>query len=86
MQKIETFEEVKFSLKHFEFVTTNGKDVFYYKDGFVTHKFNGNIIKIKYDEFVELYKDETFFYLEEEQETVDLKKDEEYYGRIQRHN
>lgn len=86
MQRIESFEEVKFYLKHKEIITSTGKDVFYYKDDYVTHKFNGNVVRIKYPEFIDLYKDTNFYLREEEQETVDLKKDEEYYGRIQRSN
>ena len=86
MQRIESFEEVKFYLKHKEIITSTGKDAFYYKDDYVTHKFNGNVVRIKYSEFIDLYKDTNFYLREEEQEAVDLKKDEEYYGRIQRSN
>ena len=86
MQKIDSFEEVKFYLKHKEIVTTNGSDSFYLKDDYITHKFNGNTFRIKYDVFIDLYKDTNFYLREEEQETVDNKKDEEYYGRIQRKN
>lgn len=86
MQKIDSFEEVKFYLQHKEVITANGSDSFYLKDGYITHKFNGNTFKIKYDVFLDLYHDSTFYLREEEQETVDNKKDEEYYGRIQKHN
>lgn len=86
MQKIDSFEEVKFTLKHYEIVTITGKDSFYYRDGYVVHKFDGNIFRVKFDVFCDLYKDTTFYYPEEEQETVDPGKDEEYYGRIQKHN
>lgn len=86
MQRIETFEEVKNYLKHHEVITTNNKDSFYLKDDIVIHKFNGNAFKIKFTEFCDLYKDTLFYIREDEQETVDLKKDEEYYGRIQKHN
>lgn len=86
MEKINSFEETKYYLKHYEIITSNGKDTFYYKDDYIVHKFDGNIIKIKYNDFVDLYKDTVFYLREEEQETVDLNKDIEYYGRIQKHN
>lgn len=86
MQRIESFEEVKLYLKHKEVITSNGSDTFYLKGDYVTHKFNGSVVRIKYEEFIELYKDSVFYIREEEQETVDLKKDEEYYGRIQKSN
>lgn len=86
MQKIDSFEEVKFYLTHNQVVTTTGEDSFFLKDGFITHKFEGNTFKVEYKVFIELYRDSTFYIPEEEQETVDLQKDEEYYGRIQKHN
>lgn len=86
MEKIQTFEEVKYYLKKYEIVTSDSKDVFYYKDGYVIRKFNGSIFKLKFEEFVDLYSETNFYLLEENQETVDLEKDKEYYGRIQRHN
>lgn len=86
MEKIQTFEEVKYYLKNYEIVTSDSKDVFYYKDGYVIRKFNGSIFKLKFEEFVDLYSETNFYLLEENQETVDLEKDKEYYGRIQRHN
>lgn len=86
MDKLNNFEEVKQALKKHSSLTTKGKDVFYLKDGYVIHKFNGNTFKLKYEDFKDLYKDTTFYYPIIEQEIVDLKKDEEYYGRIQKKN
>lgn len=86
MEKIESFEEVKLYLKEKAVLTTNGSDSFYLKDKIVTRKFNGNTFKIKYEDFVSLYKNTPFYLIEIPQDTVDPKKDEEYYGRIQRYN
>lgn len=86
MEKVNSFSEVIQALKENIALTTKGKDSFYLKDGFVTYKFSGNTFRITLDEFVELYKDTVFYYRESEQETVDLTKDEEYYGRIQKRN
>lgn len=86
MEKVNSFNEVIQNLKDHVTLTTKGKDTFYLKDGFVTCKFNGSTFRITLDEFLELYKDTIFYYLENEQESVDLKKDEEYYARIQKRN
>ena len=86
MRKLESFEEVKLYLKHHEVITSTGNDSFYLRDGFVTHKFSGNIFRIKFEEFCELYRDNVFYIREDEQDSVDSLKDEEYYGRIQKHN
>lgn len=86
MDKIKTFEETLFYLKHHQVLTSTSKDAFFLKGESIIHKFNSNIVTIKYDDFIDLYKDTDFYIPDSEEETVDLKKDEEYYGRIQRHN
>lgn len=86
MDKLLNFEEVKNALKEHLTITSNGKDVFYLKNETVVRKFDGNMYRLKLEEFESLYKDVTFYYPDIIQESVDLSKDEEYYGRIQKHN
>ena len=86
VEKINTFEEVKYALKSREIITSNGSDTFYLKDGIVTRKFNGSSYSLKVEDFLELYKDVTFYKMPEIQNTVDEEKDIEYYGRIQKMN
>ena len=86
MDKVNSFNEVIMSLKDHESLSTNGNDLFYMKGDLITHKFNGNIYRLTFDDFIDLYKDTTFYYKESEQDVVDPKKDEEYYSRIQKKN
>ena len=86
MEKIESFEEVKYALKCREVITSNGIDSFYLREGIVTRKFNGNSYKMKASDFIDLYKETTFYRMPEIQNTIDEEKDIEYYGRIQKMN
>ena len=47
MEKIASFEEVLLYLKDKAVISTNGKNMFYLKDGIIIHKFNGNSLSIK---------------------------------------
>lgn len=86
MEKLETFEEVKYALKCGEVITSNGLDNFYLRNKLVTRKFNGNSYRMTTKDFIDLYKDTTFYKLPMPQDTVDEKKDIEYYERIQKMN
>lgn len=86
MEKIENFNEVKYALKSKEVITSNGIDVFYLKDNYVTRIYKGSSYKMTLKDFDELYKDTTFYELPENLNTVDENKDIEYYGRIQKRN
>lgn len=84
MEKIETFAEVIMYLKDGEFITANGRDTFYLKNNLITHKFNGNSIKISYDDFLELYRDKDFYLKEENKVEIDQDKDKDYYERYRK--
>ena len=86
MEKIETFQEVKYALKSREVITSNGVDNFFFKDDHVTRVFKGSSYKMSLKDFIELYKDTTFYRLPASLNVIDENKDIEYYGRIQRKN
>lgn len=86
MEKLETFDEVKYALKCGEVITSNGLDKFYLKGKLVTRKFNGSSYRMNTKDFIDLYKDTVFYKLPIPQDVVDEKKDIEYYGRIQKMN
>ena len=79
MEKIASFEEVLLYLKDKAVISTNGKNMFYLKDGNIIHKFNGNSISIKKEDFIALYKDEEFYLLDDDGAYIDEQKDEAYY-------
>lgn len=79
MEKIQSFEETLIYLKDKAVLTTNGRDMFYLKNGNIVYKFNGNSLSIKKEDFVTLYKDEDFYLLEDNNVYIDEAKDEAYY-------
>lgn len=84
MEKVETFAEVLLALKDGEFITSNGNDTFYLKNGIITHKFKGNSIKMSFDDFVGLYKEKDFYLKEESKVEIDQDKDKDYYERYRK--
>lgn len=78
MQKLENIKEAVAYLKEGELVTANGKDQFVMKNKKIYHYKNGSHYGLDVNDFIELFKNETF-YLYEEPVEIDDKKDEEYY-------
>ena len=70
MEKINSFDEVLLYLKDKAIITTDGKNMFYLKDGKVIHKFKGNSLSLK---------KEDFFLIEDNSVYIDDNKDEDYY-------
>lgn len=81
MEKINTFEEVIYYLKQNVIVTSNGKDTFYYANNKITHKFSGSSYHIDLNTFVDLYKDKTFYLIEDNSTYIDEEKDKDYYEK-----
>ena len=79
MEKINSFSEVIIHLKEKEILTTKNKDFFVYKKEKVFRYFNGSCFAISIEDFIELYKKETFFIYEESGTFIDNDKDEAYY-------
>ena len=79
MEKINSFDEVLLYLKEKAIITTDGKNMFYLKDGKVIHKFKGNSLSLKKEDFISLYSDEEFFLIEDNSVYIDDNKDEDYY-------
>ena len=52
---------------------------FYLSNGYVVNKFNGSSVKMKKEDFIELYRDETFYLKEDNSIFIDDEKDEDYY-------
>lgn len=86
MDKIKSVEELKLYLKENAIITSDDNDSFYYKDGKVIHKFNGNSYCLDFEDFIDLFKEKSFYLKKEPQDVVDEEKDLEYYGRIQKSN
>lgn len=78
MQRLNDILEAASYLKQGDIVTCNGKDQFVYKNKKVYHYGNGSHFILDLKEFVDLYKNNSF-YLYEEPFEIDDKKDEEYY-------
>ena len=79
MEKIDSFEETLMYLKDKAVITSDGRNLFYLSNGHVVNKFNGNSVKMKKEDFIELYKDETFYLKEDNSIFIDDEKDEDYY-------
>lgn len=79
MEKINSFDEVLLYLKDKAIITTDGKNMFYLKGGKVIHKFKGNFLSLKKEDFISLYSDEEFFLIEDNSVYIDDNKDEDYY-------
>ncbi len=78
MQKLNDVKEVLSYLNEGDIVTSSGKDQFILKNKIIYHYGEGSHFKLSISDFVDLYKNTTF-YLYEEPFEVDEKKDEEYY-------
>ena len=79
MEKIDSFEETLMYLKDKAVITSDGRNLFYLYNGYVVNKFNGSSVKMKKEDFIELYRDETFYLKEDNSIFIDDEKDEDYY-------
>ena len=79
MEKIDSFEETLMYLKDKAVITSDGHNLFYLSNGYVVNKFNGSSVKMKKEDFIELYRDETFYLKEDNSIFIDDEKDEDYY-------
>ena len=77
MQQVE-FKDVLSLLESGYVLTVDGKDFFVLKNKRVHHYKDGTHYSLETDEFLSLYKNNSF-YLYEETVEIDDKKDEEYY-------
>lgn len=78
MLKIDDFNLVLDYLNDKAIVTTNGKNEFYLEGKKIVMRFNGSMVKMDMKDFVDLYRNNNF-YLMEEEIVVDETKDEDYY-------
>ena len=78
MVRIDGFKLVIEYLKDGAIITNNGKNEFYLNDGKVIIHFNGSLVKLSLNDFMDLYHNDSFYLLEEEV-VVDETKDEDYY-------
>ena len=79
MEKIDSFEETLMYLKDKAVITSDGRNLFYLSNDYVVNKFNGSSVKMKKEDFIELYRDETFYLKEDNSIFIDDEKDEDYY-------
>lgn len=79
MEKIDSFEETLMYLKDKAVITSDGRNLFYLSNGYVVNKFNGSSVKMKKEDFIELYRDKTFYLKEDNSIFIDDEKDEDYY-------
>lgn len=66
-------------LKEGAILTTNNNNHFIYKNEKFYHYFNGSLIKLDLNNFIEIYKKEVFYLYEENGTFIDDSKDEDYY-------
>lgn len=78
MRRMNDIAEAVLYLKGGEILTGNGKDHFIIKDERVYRYDSGTRYSLELDEFMELYKNSSF-YLYEETAEIDETKDEAYY-------
>ena len=78
MQKLRDINETIAYLNDGDIVTSNGKDQFVLKEKKIYRYNSGTKYSLELKDFIELYRN-TSFYLYEEAFTIDEKKDEEYY-------
>ena len=78
MQKLNDIKEVVSYLKEGDIVTSNGKNQFVLKNEKIATYSDGNHYSLDFKDFVDLYRNTTF-YLYEEPIEIDESKDEAYY-------
>lgn len=83
MEKIQIDKALKLLKAGYNLYTINNhiREEFSIKDSYIIIKSENKSIKINSYDFLSIYKD-TFFYIKDDEsiETVDIKKDEEYYS------
>lgn len=72
-------EEAINELKNGEVLCTNFNNQFVYKNEKIVHYFNGSVISMSIDNFIELYRNELFYLYEDNGTYIDDSKDEDYY-------
>ena len=78
MQKLVDINETVAYMKDGDIVTSNGKDLFCMKENKVYRFSDSSHFGLELKDFIDLYKNNSF-YLYEEAIEIDDKKDEEYY-------
>ena len=78
MQKLRDINEAVSYLKDGDIVTSNGKDLYVYKNERIAVYSKGTHFTLELADFVKLYNKNTF-YLYEESVGIDETKDEAYY-------
>jgi len=78
MEKLKDISETLKYLKEGDIVSSNGKDQFIIRNKRVYRYFEGNQFSLTLDDFIDLYKNSSF-YLYEDTNEIDEEKDEAYY-------
>ena len=78
MQKLNDIKEAVSYLGEGEIITCNGKDQFIMKNKRVYRYYDGSNYGLDINDFIDLYRNSSFYLYEEAVEIDDL-KDEEYY-------
>lgn len=78
MEKIKDINEALKYLKQGDIITCQGNDLFILKANKVACFVDGSNYSLNIPDFIDLYKNNTF-YLYEESVEIDLDKDEDYY-------
>lgn len=78
MEKIKDINEALEYLKQGDIITCQGNDLFILKANKVACFVDGSNYSLNIPDFIDLYKNNTF-YLYEESVEIDLDKDEDYY-------
>ena len=79
MEKINNINEALYYLKDLEILMSKKGDQFVLKNGKVYRYFNGSSFVLKLEDFVDLYKDVTFYLYKDDSTSIDNDKDEAYY-------
>ncbi len=79
MKRIETFKEVILYLNDGAILSTFSVREIYLKDKKVHFSFDGNGFVLTMEDFMNLYRNETFYLMEDDEFAIDESKDEDYY-------
>jgi len=80
MEKIESFQFVIDYLKQGEIIVNKDRASFHYDNNKISvHNKNAHFL-LSLDEFIELYRKDTFYLYTNNQESIDENKDTDYYS------
>lgn len=79
-----TINEALDYLKDKAVITSGKDDTFTLINGFIHYKFNGSSISLSVTDFKKLFKDSSFYLVEDNSVLIDELKDKEYYEKYKK--